>query len=462
MPCEAKKLSIRELIIEVTSPPSFVGTPAEVAGRIIEAVDLEAADGFILVPHVTPGGLDEFADTVVPILQEAGRFRHDYEGTTLRDHLGLGPARTSSRGLEDGFGVTGDHVPLGILDLVPVVSGSDPKRALCNALDLVQVAEQLGYRRYWFAEHHLNAGVAGSAPALLIAMVGAHTEHIRLGSGGVQSGHRTALSVVEGFGLLDAMYPGRIDLGIGRSGGRTFFKEKLARSEGRTASSEKSLRQDRYADNGLLIPAAPSLRHLAAAPRISLTAQMLQQEQAKSAEYGDLVEDILGYVGRVVPFQGRLGSTSGSRRRSAGGAVDPGFEPGERSGGRPTRPPVRCQLPHQPGHRPECCACLPRGLRPIASSSVPTWRSRLMWSWVPMTKRRRIWLLAMRIGYEAFAVARVQSRSRIQRKRGDTPGLPKTRPWLTIVWRASSSARLRRWSRDSSVSKKLFRLTKSS
>lgn len=93
---EAKQLSIRELIIEVTSPPSFVGTPAQVAGRIIEAVDQEAADGFILVPHVTPGGLDEFADTVVPILQEAGRFRHDYQGPTLRDHLGLGPARTST------------------------------------------------------------------------------------------------------------------------------------------------------------------------------------------------------------------------------------------------------------------------------------------------------------------------------------------------------------------------------
>ncbi|MFZ0251245.1 MAG: NtaA/DmoA family FMN-dependent monooxygenase [Acidimicrobiales bacterium] len=94
---EAKKLSIRELIIEVTGRPSFVGTPSEVASQIIHAVDEEAADGFILVPHVTPGGLDEFADTVVPLLQEAGRFRHDYEGPTLRDHLGLGPARNSRR-----------------------------------------------------------------------------------------------------------------------------------------------------------------------------------------------------------------------------------------------------------------------------------------------------------------------------------------------------------------------------
>jgi FMN-dependent oxidoreductase (nitrilotriacetate monooxygenase family) len=94
---EAKKLSIRELMIEVTSTPSFVGTPRQVAEQIVHAVDQEAADGFILVPHVTPGGLDEFADTVVPLLQEAGRFRHHYEGATLRDHLGLGPARSSRR-----------------------------------------------------------------------------------------------------------------------------------------------------------------------------------------------------------------------------------------------------------------------------------------------------------------------------------------------------------------------------
>jgi FMN-dependent oxidoreductase (nitrilotriacetate monooxygenase family) len=90
---EAKKLSIRELMIEVTSPASFVGTPSQVAAQIVEAIDREAADGFILVPHVTPGGLDEFADTVVPILQDAGRFRREYEGSTLRDHLGLSSAR---------------------------------------------------------------------------------------------------------------------------------------------------------------------------------------------------------------------------------------------------------------------------------------------------------------------------------------------------------------------------------
>ena len=73
-------------------------------------------------------------------------------------------------------------------------------------------------------------------------MAGATTKHIRLGSGGVQSGHRTALSVVEEFGLLDAMYPGRIDLGIGRSGGRTFFKDKLERSDGKGAGGEQPVR----------------------------------------------------------------------------------------------------------------------------------------------------------------------------------------------------------------------------
>jgi FMN-dependent oxidoreductase (nitrilotriacetate monooxygenase family) len=93
---EAKSLSIRELMIEVTNAASFVGTPLQVANQIERAVALRAADGFILVPHVTPSGLDEFADTVVPVLQERDRFRADYEGFTLRDHLGLAPARSSA------------------------------------------------------------------------------------------------------------------------------------------------------------------------------------------------------------------------------------------------------------------------------------------------------------------------------------------------------------------------------
>ena len=86
---EAKNLSTRELIIEVTGRQSFIGTPAKVADALNEFVQTDAGDGFILAPHITPGGIDDFADQVVPLLQERGVFRTEYEGTTLRDHLGL-------------------------------------------------------------------------------------------------------------------------------------------------------------------------------------------------------------------------------------------------------------------------------------------------------------------------------------------------------------------------------------
>ncbi|MFF2778773.1 NtaA/DmoA family FMN-dependent monooxygenase [Streptomyces sp. NPDC058052] len=86
---EAKGLSIRETVIEVTGRHSFVGTPASVAAALEEHVATDAADGFILVPHLTPGGLDDFVDQVVPLLQERGVFRTEYTGTTLRSHLGL-------------------------------------------------------------------------------------------------------------------------------------------------------------------------------------------------------------------------------------------------------------------------------------------------------------------------------------------------------------------------------------
>jgi FMN-dependent oxidoreductase (nitrilotriacetate monooxygenase family) len=89
---EAKGLSIRELIIEVFGRQTFVGTPMQVADAIDDFVQTDGADGVILVPHITPTGLDDFVDRVVPLLQERGSFRADYESTTLRGHLGLGPA----------------------------------------------------------------------------------------------------------------------------------------------------------------------------------------------------------------------------------------------------------------------------------------------------------------------------------------------------------------------------------
>jgi FMN-dependent oxidoreductase (nitrilotriacetate monooxygenase family) len=90
---EAENLSIRELMAKVTARQSFVGTPLQVATSLNDMVQADASDGFILVPYLTPGGLDEFAEKVVPLLQEWGVFRADYEGTTLRDHLGLAEPR---------------------------------------------------------------------------------------------------------------------------------------------------------------------------------------------------------------------------------------------------------------------------------------------------------------------------------------------------------------------------------
>jgi alkanesulfonate monooxygenase SsuD/methylene tetrahydromethanopterin reductase-like flavin-dependent oxidoreductase (luciferase family) len=88
---EAKGLSIRELMIETSSRQSFIGSPATVAAQMVDLVQSDASDGFILVPHITPSGLDPVVDSVVPLLQERGVYRTEYPGTTLRENLGLPP-----------------------------------------------------------------------------------------------------------------------------------------------------------------------------------------------------------------------------------------------------------------------------------------------------------------------------------------------------------------------------------
>jgi luciferase family oxidoreductase group 1 len=108
---------------------------------------------------------------------------------------------------------------LSVLDLAPVGSGSTPADALRASLELVQDAERLGYRRYWVAEHHNMPGVASSAPPVLLAHLASVTSTIRLGSGGVMLPNHAPLVVAEQFGMLEALHPGRIDLGIGRAPG---------------------------------------------------------------------------------------------------------------------------------------------------------------------------------------------------------------------------------------------------
>lgn len=112
-------------------------------------------------------------------------------------------------------------VALSVLDLAPVVAGSTPSDALRNSTDLAQHVEQLGYSRVWVAEHHNMPGIASSSPPVLIAHLAAATERIRLGSGGVMLPNHAPLVVAEQFGMLEALHPGRIDLGLGRARGPT-------------------------------------------------------------------------------------------------------------------------------------------------------------------------------------------------------------------------------------------------
>lgn len=110
---------------------------------------------------------------------------------------------------------------LSVLDLVPVLSGFDPAAALAQALKLAQLADKLGYTRYWVAEHHDMPQLACTSPEVLLAHIGSQTQRIRLGSGAVLLPHYKPLKVAESFNLLASLYPGRIDLGLGRAPGGT-------------------------------------------------------------------------------------------------------------------------------------------------------------------------------------------------------------------------------------------------
>ncbi len=111
------------------------------------------------------------------------------------------------------------RIPLSILDLSPICEGGDAGESFRNSLALAQHAEQLGYARYWLAEHHGMPGIASAATSTLLAFIGAGTSAIRIGAGGVMLPNHSPLVVAEQYGTLAALYPGRIDLGLGRAPG---------------------------------------------------------------------------------------------------------------------------------------------------------------------------------------------------------------------------------------------------
>lgn len=214
-------------------------------------------------------------------------------------------------------------VPLSILDLVPVSAGSTAAQALHRTIDLAQHAERAGYARYWLAEHHLNPGVAGSAPNIVIGAVAAATSTIRVGSAATLVGNVRGLQIAETFGTLAALYGPRIDLGLGRSG---------APAPGAPKPPSLAPREDEVVD-GLLIPAPFDFR-IAPRSRFALQGELLGRVPGDVDRFEgelDLVRALFagtwshdGAVVEAPPAAGTPvelwihGSTGGASARAAG------------------------------------------------------------------------------------------------------------------------------------------------
>ncbi|MET0705200.1 MAG: LLM class flavin-dependent oxidoreductase [Mycobacterium sp.] len=221
------------------------------------------------------------------------------------------------------------NVPLSILDLSPISAGSDAPAALRNTVDLAQHAEQWGFRRYWLAEHHFVA-VASSSPALVIGQIAAATERIHVGAAAVQLGFTTALATVENFGILDAFHPGRIDLGVGRSGQRRSEAQKEAPSAPKTPKPPREWREI----DGVVVPPPFDFSTMMRSDRMRAQMSIIQQPQAQVPDFAEQVGDILAMIDgsyqvngvdvHVVPGEGNalvpwvFGSSKGQSAQVAG------------------------------------------------------------------------------------------------------------------------------------------------
>ena len=188
-------------------------------------------------------------------------------------------------------------VPLSILDLAPISAGGDAATALRNTIDLAQHAEHWGFRRFWIAEHHF-VGVASSSPAVLIGQIAAATNKIRVGSAAVQLGYTTVAAVVESFGMLEAFYPGRIDLGVGRGQRRdTGFKPK------QPSAKTRPPRQRREVD-GVVIPLPFDLRGLLDKERVQATMGILQQPEAVVPDFAEQLAELIAMLDGTYQVEG--------------------------------------------------------------------------------------------------------------------------------------------------------------
>jgi luciferase family oxidoreductase group 1 len=149
-------------------------------------------------------------------------------------------------------------VPISILDLAPICLGSDATTALRNTLDLAQHAERWGYPRFWLAEHHNMPGIASAATSVVIGHVAAGTKTIRVGAGGVMLPNHSPLVIAEQFGTLAALFPGRIDLGLGRAPGTDGLTARALRRDLETGAD--TFPQDVLELQGYFKPAEPGQR----------------------------------------------------------------------------------------------------------------------------------------------------------------------------------------------------------
>src|SRR5512145_2991421 len=143
-------------------------------------------------------------------------------------------------------------VPISILDLVPVILGETPREALHKSLDLARHAESFGYTRYWVAEHHNMTGIASAATSVVIGYLASGTSTIRVGSGGIMLPNHSPLVIAEQFGTLESLYPGRIDLGLGRAAGTD---PRTVRALRRDPRASDNFPQDVLELQALLAPA---------------------------------------------------------------------------------------------------------------------------------------------------------------------------------------------------------------
>ncbi|HEX6535809.1 MAG TPA: MsnO8 family LLM class oxidoreductase, partial [Gemmatimonadaceae bacterium] len=145
-------------------------------------------------------------------------------------------------------------IPFSVLDLAPIVEGGDAAQSFRNTLDLARHAERLGYHRYWLAEHHNIPGVASAATSVVIAYVAGGTSTMRVGAGGIMLPNHPPLVIAEQFGTLASLFPGRIDLGLGRAPGSD---QTTARALRRAPTAADTFPQDVVELMGYFRPAEP-------------------------------------------------------------------------------------------------------------------------------------------------------------------------------------------------------------